>query len=204
MVPWSGRRSTMWRHLRVRRPRFRWRSAVAAVALLGQVTTAFGIPIPALPGRARDFSRPFPCMDHPCGCHDADECWAGCCCLSDAEKLVWCEANGVEPPSFVRRNAKRERAQSKKKCCCCQDGDCAEHDDRAKPDAESKVRWVLGFAASRCHHHGPVGLLTTAPGLPPVAKSTAYEAILVERWALGALLPIPAAIAPPDPPPRSW
>src|SRR5262249_48472110 len=126
-VLWPGRRDTMWRQLRPRRPQIRWRTAVAAVALLGQVTTAFGIPLPALP-RARDFSRPFPCMDHPCGCHDADECWAGCCCLSDAEKLAWCEAKGVEPPSFVRRNAERELAQAKKKCCCCcKDEDCGEH-----------------------------------------------------------------------------
>jgi hypothetical protein len=193
----------MWRQLRLRRPRIRWRSAVAAVALLGQVTTAFGVPLPALP-RARDFSRPFPCMDHPCGCHDADECWAGCCCLSDAEKLAWCEAKSVEPPSFVRRNAERELAQSKKKkCCCCEDGNCAEHGDQAKPDAESKLRWVLGFVAARCHHHGPAGLMTTAPGLPPAApKSAIHEPIPAEPWTLGDIVPCSTSTTPVDPPPR--
>src|SRR5438034_11822938 len=114
------------------------------------------------PGRSGDFSRSFPCMDHPCGCHDADECWAGCCCLSDAEKLVWCEARGVEPPSFVRRNAERELAQAKKKrCCCCKDEDCGEN---GAPESQPTFHWVLGITATRCHHHGPAGLMTTAPG----------------------------------------
>jgi hypothetical protein len=141
-------------------------------------------------------------MDHPCGCHDADECWAGCCCMTDAEKLLWCAAKGVEPPSFVRRNAERELSQAKKKCCCCKDDCCDEHGKA--PESEPKFRWVLGFAASRCHHHGPASMMTTAPGLPPAApKSAIHEPITAEPWALGDIAPCSTSITPLDPPPRS-
>ena len=142
-------------------------------------------------------------MDHPCGCHSADECWAGCCCMSDAEKLAWCEARGVEPPSFVRRNAERELAQAKKKkCCCCDDGCCDQHKN-ANAEDQPKIRWVLGITASRCHHHGPAGLMTTAPGLAPAApKSAIHEPIAAESWTLGDLVPTSTAATPPDPPPR--
>ena len=46
---------------------------------------------------AKDRSRPFPCMDKPCGCGSAEQCFAGCCCHTPAWQLAWARAHDVEP-----------------------------------------------------------------------------------------------------------
>jgi len=43
----------------------------------------------------KDRSTPFPCMDTPCGCVSARQCFTDCCCRSPAETLAWARANGV-------------------------------------------------------------------------------------------------------------
>ena len=57
---------------------------------------------------AKDKSKPFPCMNSPCGCRDADQCWRHCCCHSLAERLAWVRENHVEPPDEVIAEAKAE------------------------------------------------------------------------------------------------
>ena len=64
----------------------------------------FGVVAPAasdspaakrLAGKER--SRPFPCMDKPCGCATAEQCFNSCCCNTPAETLAWAKAHAVEP-----------------------------------------------------------------------------------------------------------
>ncbi len=73
------------------------------MVLLGYVLVAGGLPLPvgngtltaALnPAAARrlagkDRSQPFPCMDSPCGCTTAAQCFESCCCHTPAELLAW-------------------------------------------------------------------------------------------------------------------
>src|SRR5262245_25224990 len=100
---------------RERRAKLR-RRLIAAVALLGQFAATFGLPSPA---SAKDKSTPYPCMNHACGCRNAEECWRGCCCFSNVEKVAWADANGVEIPDYVRTAAASEQAAKPKKCCKC-------------------------------------------------------------------------------------
>lgn len=75
------------------------------VALGAWVFVASGLPLPAFgprPGSgaangtvAKDRSLPFPCMDSPCGCATAEQCFASCCCHSPAERLAWARAHDV-------------------------------------------------------------------------------------------------------------
>jgi hypothetical protein len=108
--------------------------------IANQFVIASGLPLPAVAaaiGEAakKDLSKPFPCMNRPCGCQNADQCWHSCCCFTMRERLAWAEANGIEPPAFLREAAAREalanasgppndhaKAREEKPCCCC--GNC--------------------------------------------------------------------------------
>jgi hypothetical protein len=76
------------------------------------LAVAIGLPIPmpraTQAAAAKDASRPFPCMDSPCGCHDPDQCWRHCCCHSLTERLQWARRNHVQPPDDVIAEAKAE------------------------------------------------------------------------------------------------
>jgi hypothetical protein len=78
------------------------------LAIVGYALVASGLPLPcgvapAVPDATtakrlagKDRSRPFPCMDKPCGCDTADRCFTSCCCHTPAETLAWAKAHGVE------------------------------------------------------------------------------------------------------------
>ena len=85
------------------------------LAILGYTLVASGLPLPlgirgapavrdtdaARRLAAKDRSRPFPCMDRPCGCDTADRCFTSCCCHTPAETLAWAKSHGVEPALLV-------------------------------------------------------------------------------------------------------
>ena len=75
------------------------RRATATVALLVYLLAVVGVPLPA--GPKKDRSQPFPCMDRPCGCKDAAQCWTSCCCTTPRERLAWARQRGIEPPSAL-------------------------------------------------------------------------------------------------------
>jgi len=85
------------------------------LVILGYAVIASGLPLPVArwpavaPGAAagqqqveqrlcsKDRSRPFPCMDKPCGCATAEQCFASCCCHTPAQRLAWARAHRVAP-----------------------------------------------------------------------------------------------------------
>jgi hypothetical protein len=87
--------------------------AITWMAIIGYTLVASGLPLPLgmLAPRgdvvadtrlaAKDRSRPFPCMDKPCGCATAEQCFANCCCHTPAERLAWAKARRVEPAVLV-------------------------------------------------------------------------------------------------------
>ena len=69
----------------------------------------------------KDRSRPFPCMDKPCGCASAEQCFANCCCNSAHERLAWARSHRVEPAvaaSLERRISQETSLESLQKSCC--------------------------------------------------------------------------------------
>jgi hypothetical protein len=86
-----------FRHLRVR-DIFRISSILMLV--LAQLTSAIGFRVTTAGNLRFDTSRPYPCMDRPCGCRTYEECWAGdCCCFTLKEKVAWARERGIEPPA---------------------------------------------------------------------------------------------------------
>ena len=71
---------------------------------------------------AKDRSQPFPCMDKPCGCATAEQCFTSCCCHTPAETLAWARARGLEPAvleALARRAGAAEVARAKPAGGCC-------------------------------------------------------------------------------------
>jgi hypothetical protein len=101
-----------------------WRRALAWVALVCHLVTAFGFPVPTAAAQQKGDSTPYPCQDHPCGCLTAAQCWEGdCCCFTIEDKLRWAEEKGIEPPAHVRplvasRASRPTPAAKRKKACC--------------------------------------------------------------------------------------
>jgi len=91
-------------------PRAPLRRITTWLAILGYTLVASGLPLPfgvVAPAASdspaakrlagKDRSRPFPCMDKPCGCATAEQCFTSCCCNTPAETLAWAKARAVEP-----------------------------------------------------------------------------------------------------------
>jgi hypothetical protein len=90
---------------------------IAAITLGAFLLASIGYPLWSN-GEAKDLSQPFPCMYRHCGCRNAQQCWRGCCCFSNKQKLAWAEANGVTPPPYVAAAAEKENSHLAKASCC--------------------------------------------------------------------------------------
>jgi hypothetical protein len=163
-------------------PRASVRRITIWLAILGYTLVASGLPLPfgivtpsaqdspaAKRLAGKDRSRPFPCMDKPCGCATAEQCFTNCCCHTLAERLAWAKARGIEPAVLAaldRRVAVVAVAAAESglppvgSCCsatpkipsrcelppaCCQEEDTstissvAEHADEPKPETDDDL-----------------------------------------------------------------
>lgn len=103
------------------------------LAIVGYGLLASGLPLPVgFPAprgdavtdarlAAKDRSRPFPCMDKPCGCATAEQCFTNCCCHTPAERLAWAKAHRVEPAvlAALERRVAADTAPAKPAGACC-------------------------------------------------------------------------------------
>jgi len=82
---------------------------------------------------SKDRTKPFPCMNKPCGCLSAKQCFQKCCCHTPAETLAWAEQHDLSPEVLrvlQRRvdqltHAKQNQNKSGQKVqkICCHTGD---------------------------------------------------------------------------------
>jgi hypothetical protein len=110
----------------------------AWASLVGYVIVVSGLPLPlggpatgvGAGGRVdplaaarlggKDRSTPFPCMDKPCGCGTAEQCFTNCCCNTPAETLAWARAHDIDPAvlSSLESRATAARRAAKPAPCC--------------------------------------------------------------------------------------
>jgi hypothetical protein len=126
----------------VRKGRFRGSVLVFLVVSVVLSTTGIPLPVPTWV-KGKDRSVPFPCMDRPCGCMNADQCEHQCCCCSKQEKETWAASQAVEDEST---------------CPTC------------KETAEQPVTWVLSLSALKCQPCDALGLLAVSPAVFAVAN----------------------------------
>jgi hypothetical protein len=167
----------------------RYGRAFVAALLVNQFAVASGLPFPT-PDSAikKDLSKPFPCMNRPCGCQNADQCWHECCCFTMREKLAWAEANGVTPPDFVREAAAREALADasnaghehgvlcqEKHCCCCRCKASQSGDDSKECDKQTCDKQL-------CDKHAAVAAASVPPAQPsnePVRDQDGSKSIVL-------------------------
>lgn len=136
------------------------RSALGLLCLFNLLFLIVGMPLPK--SRQKDKSFAYPCMDHVCGCMNAEQCWRGCCCLTRDEKLAWAKENGVTPPAFVLAQTEtdmkheccsdhkkpHECSECKKTDSCCHEQACDHVPEETQP---VDVTWVVTLQAMKCH-----------------------------------------------------
>lgn len=199
--------------------------AATWLAIVGYALVASGLPLPvgllAPRGDAadaslagKDRSQPFPCMDNPCGCATAEQCFARCCCHTPAERLAWAKAHAVAPAVLAalerRVAADTEPAQPTGGCCaasagreatCSSGGGCAET-EAATDEADVRVD-VQSLAAEPAVD--PDSDPDADPAKPRLRTVTlramlACGGIVTEWLAVGASLPPPRVDLAIDPP----
>jgi hypothetical protein len=181
------------------------RRVVLVALLLGHLAAAAGFVVP-IPGRGKDTSRPYPCMDRPCGCTSYEECWAGdCCCFTLQEKVAWVRAHGVQPPARAVQAAEpTEAACGEGACPCCAPRAEEEPCPHCREEDAAAFRWVVGALAQRCKGNPLAGWWLLPPAVPPPPPVTwAFD------WAAaGTVTPADAGEPvsrpePAEPPPKT-
>jgi hypothetical protein len=66
---------------------------------------------------AKDRSVPFPCMDKPCGCRSAEQCFKSCCCSSKAERILWAKEHQLAEEYLALAEQSEEKPVAVKSCC---------------------------------------------------------------------------------------
>ena len=179
------------------KPPTRLHRATAWLVIAGYAVLASGLPLPmgaASPAASnspaakrlavKDRSQPFPCMDNPCGCATAEQCFSNCCCNTPAELLAWAKANRIDPAVIVA--LKRRAAAPAPEASCCSTA--------AKPACCAEAA-----KASCCESSAPE---PREPEESPVSVHTvvlramlACGGIVAEWLAVGAALPPPPVMA---------
>jgi hypothetical protein len=170
------------------------------LVLFGYTVVAAGMPLPVgsmLPGslgygnaarrlEGKDRSTPFPCMNSPCGCVTAAQCFESCCCHTPAELLAWASARNVSGEVLVslsQRVAAEGRQASAGACC---------------GDSEPAVPSCCDSNVAACceAEQSPVAAIN-APLSESVVVLQAVLACggLVSEWLACAAAPLPPVVA---------
>jgi hypothetical protein len=191
---------------------------VAWFSLVGYALLASGLPLPwgvvaaggASPAvekrlAVKDRSTSFPCMDKPCGCVTAEQCFSNCCCNTPAETLAWAKAHDVEPAVIAalqrRAAAPVEKTVVASSCCsvkkqisCC--------------SAASELACCEEPAC--CDEEEPVDLAAESADIEPVSSHTivlksmlACGGIVSQWFSIGGAPPPPVVVAVAAIPPRA-
>lgn len=202
---------------------FRWQNSfdrvrqqlVSMLLFVAVVAALLPIPYFSFPAKqGKDFSRPFPCQDRPCGCRSAEQCKKKCCCYSAEQKLAWAKRHGVKASEVVAV-AKPDVVQvtTKKLCCSGRRASTSqkrEDDRRAKrttaslPETKgaSRHKLVIGVMAQECQ-----GIAQTPFGqavflIPSVVCLKPHVIPTGERFVLQGSRFVDLFAEPPVPPPR--
>ncbi len=209
---------------------------IAWLSLVGYAIVASGLPLPrgaVAPGNAspaaekrlavKDRSTLFPCMDKPCGCVTAEQCFTNCCCNTPAETLAWAQAHQIDPAVIAalqrRVAAPAEKTAAVSSCCsektqtsrcsmasepgCCSDaepnaGDASLDGSEICSEYQSQVATADGP-----HPSGAESVHTEpSPNDEPVSSHTlvlksmlACGGIVAEWFSVGGAPPMPVVVA---------
>ena len=161
---------------------------------------------------AKDRSQPFPCMDKPCGCATAEQCFSNCCCHTPAERLAWAKAHHVEPAvlAALERRVATEVARAKPagSCCaamatkqpaCCNDRGGPPRNPAHQPEVCAEYQTL---AAEPTGDDSEPTSLPVSPAEPTRAASRIRTVTLQAMLACGGIVTHWLAVGGSLPPPR--
>jgi hypothetical protein len=199
------------------------------MALIGYALVASGLPLPmgaASPAASnspaakrlavKDRSQPFPCMDNPCGCATAEQCFSNCCCNTPAELLAWAKANRIDPAVIVALKRRAAAPAPEASCCstaakpaCCAEAakaSCCESSPSVIPEPEdmpASVHTVVLRAMLACGGIVAEWLAVGAALPPPPVMACDRAAEPIASLILTDESSLSERLAPEGPPPRS-
>jgi hypothetical protein len=197
----------------------RSRRLVAVASLVGFSAAVCGVPVinPRIGKNGKDISQPFPCMHSQCGCQNAEACWRGCCCHTNAEKLAWAKNNGVTPPDYLHVAAAKEGNVIGKvaaSCCdqpavtsCCSTSGQCDAEGLAEDVATSSHEWqwsiVPAVSARKCQGLAQLWLMLST--VPPGAKpyEVKLETLIAGRVEVFDIACVEGSYPPATPPPKA-
>lgn len=193
------------------------RTATCWATVISYLIVALGIQIP-LPA-VKKAGQPYPCMNRPCGCASAEQCWRHCCCTTLEQRLAWARENHVTPPDYALAEARARGIDWESYCRVgpehsariCQDGEevaakgCrhsqGEHPcGDAKHNAAAGIVWMQALACKGVNQNW-MGLSVS---LPPPAVVCLFQPADAAEHAEFPWLRLPSiSHAPSTPPPRA-
>ena len=186
-----------------------WRSFLVFLLTANHLVVALGIPIPVPePATGRKSGELFPCMNCPCGCRTADQCWRHCCCFTLSQRLAWAKEHGVTPPAYVIEAARESGVLAADDgdhchgCCHCKKAADAGRTAEISASKPGGCGYVVAIKALECQG-GPRSVLKTLPALvsaPPAYTAKPLPPLCTLTFPGPSLRTIFAAV--PVPPPR--
>ena len=193
------------------------------LALLGYALVASGLPVPlgtptpANPSSAagkrlagKDRSQPFPCMNKPCGCATAEQCFRQCCCNTPAETLAWARAHTIDPAVIAALQQRvavaappvRGSCCSNATSCCSETALVANESDEPVVLKRDGLRSVVLRAMLACSGIAAQGVSGGAALPPPPVVAVALTTLVIDSIALADDEFCGDRAAPDAPPPR--
>lgn len=197
------------------------------LAILGYGVLALGLPLPTGMGptgvggldgagviAAKDRSVAFPCMNSPCGCASADQCFRECCCTTVAERLAFARrhrlAAGLIAALEARLLGAGELAKRKPHGACCASDRAAQNCSESEPMSQAPS----AAAEERCCDAAVTAQSGDAEPVPAVAEGRVRQVTLRAMLACKGIVTSWLAVggAPPTPrfeitgllPPQAW
>jgi hypothetical protein len=146
----------------------------------------------------KDRSIPFLCMNRPCGCRSAAECWTSCCCTTKQERIAFARSLGLPIPDEPQ--VAETAVPHKRDCCTHGNGEAA--CETTAGDVQSSEGVVLLSSVLRCRGLSMM-LLHFAGFVPSPAPviCDGHEPPAGQLFLVDDALPV-VALSPPTPPPR--
>jgi hypothetical protein len=159
----------------------------------------------------KDLSTPFPCMNRPCGCRSAEECWKSCCCTTKAERIAFILDHGLEMPAALKDSD--DESPAPRACCskpsesaacqsCSHDSNTLTCDAGQRPKKPVRKGVVLLSAALKCK--GLTSMLMQFGGAVVPTNAPLPELVPFAQGLLNLAddLRTGVSLSPPAPPPR--
>ncbi len=200
------------------------RRLIGLLLLVSLCASLGPVPVAPTPSAGQGGSVPYPCRHRGCGCRSAAQCWRGCCCFTNREKVAWARQQGLAPPAYVVAAARKESASKTPLRSCCSastspadeatvassaeavSGQDAHTPAATRPEDSTAEHTranilVIGVRRQQCQGEGiswswiPWGYLAQSAPECPLPTPRGWEFI-------GSAIVKEQAGSPPEPPPR--